>query len=82
MQAEACHDLAGLNEVRVGIDEGGCEQPTAKINFGLVSRVASSRLIAADIADQIYVDHDSRRAWMIRSVDTSPDKDHEPVRSE
>ena len=35
VQAETRHDLARLDEVRMGIDEGGCKQPTTKINFGL-----------------------------------------------
>ena len=38
VQAEARHDLAGLDEVHVGIDEGWGEQPPTKINFGLPRR--------------------------------------------
>ena len=34
VQAEACHDLAGVDEMHVGINESGSEQPPAKINFG------------------------------------------------
>ena len=34
VQTEACHDLAGVDEMHVGVDESGCQQPPAKINFG------------------------------------------------
>ena len=36
VQAEACHDLAGLDEMHMGIDESRSEQPSTKINFGLL----------------------------------------------
>ena len=60
----------------MGIDEGWREQPTTKINFGLLWRCPPGRVIAADEADQISVGHDSSRPWVTRSVDAAPDEDH------
>jgi hypothetical protein len=65
----------------VGIDKGWCEQPPAKINFSLPRRGASGFLIVADVADQTPVGHHSSRAWMVRSVDASPDEDHKLVQN-
>ena len=62
--------------MHMGIDEGWREQPTTKINFGLLRRCPPGRVIAADEPDQISVGHDSRRPWIVRSVDASPDEDH------
>jgi hypothetical protein len=67
--------------VHVGIDKGWGEQPAAKINFGLLRGGASGFLIAADVADQTPVGHHGSRAWVVRSVDASPDEDHKLVRS-
>jgi hypothetical protein len=60
----------------MGIDEGGREEPATKINFGLPGRRPPGRVIAPDEADQIPIGHDSSRAWVARSVDASPDEDH------
>jgi hypothetical protein len=38
VQTETCHDLAGVDEMHVGIDESWCEQPPTKINFGSLPR--------------------------------------------
>ena len=38
VQTEARHGLARLDEMHMGIDESGREQPTTKINFSLPGR--------------------------------------------
>ena len=82
VQAKTCDDLAGLDQMHMGIDKGGRNQPIVKINFGLPRRCPSGRLIVADEANDTSVGHDSGRPWEARSVHTSPDKDHESVRDE
>src|SRR5688500_385588 len=82
MQTEARHDLASLDEMRMRVDKCGRQQPPTKINFSLPWRCASGRLIVADEADETSVGHHSSRSWVVRSVDASPNEDHELIRDE
>ena len=66
----------------MGIDKCGRKQPPTKINFNLPGRGASGFHVAADVADQSAVGDHSSRAWVVRSVDASPDEDHKLVRSD
>jgi hypothetical protein len=77
LQAEARHGLAGLDEMHVGIDESRSDQPPMKIDFGLPTRCAACRVIAADETDQSSVGDDGSRPWLVRRVNASPDEDHE-----
>ena len=47
VQAKTCHDLAGLDEMHMGIDKGGRNQPIVKINFGLPRRCTSPPVTTA-----------------------------------
>ncbi len=82
VQTKARHDLASLDEMRMRVDECRRKQSPTKINFSLPWRCASGRLIVADEADETSVGHDSSRSRVVRSVDASPDEDHELVRDE
>lgn len=77
LQTEAGHGLTSLDEMHMGIHEGGADEPSLKINFSVAGCCPTRRVISTNEVDEGAIGDNGSRTRLVRRVDTPPDEDHE-----